>query len=73
MASISTTPFAIHDTEKGVRIDLTIYYYPDSHGNLLDAAGENYPVANDNELHGNLVAILEQAKRQMKKRGLKVK
>ena len=72
MASLDTTKFALHDTEKGVRIDIQLYYYPDSHANFLDSAGENFPVADDNEVHWNFALILDQAKKHMRARKLKV-
>jgi len=70
MASISHTAFSMNDTPKGVRIDMTLYYYPDSHGNLLDGDGNNFPIEGDNAIHAHFVEILDQAKKRMRARKL---
>jgi hypothetical protein len=72
MASISTTPFALRDTPKGVRIDLSIYYYPDGHANLIDGDDNNFPVEDDHAIYAHVHHILTEAKRHMRKRGMKV-
>ena len=59
----------IEDTPKGVKVDLTLYVYPDGHANIVFSDDTNWPLADEYEvvhwLTGRLLRpMLQRAKRK---------
>lgn len=69
MADTSDIRHLFKTTPKGVKLDLSIYMYPDGHGNVTFAEGTNWPVADGYQMsawitNSILVPGLSEAKKR---------